>query len=106
MDNYSITSFPNQEADGSLIKVKGELSIHYIAHIKKSIDAEIKNKKNIELVIYDASIIDLTMLQYLHSLKKSEKELGKNIKVTFQLDDDLSDLLKHAGFNYIENTTE
>ena len=107
MDNYSISSFPNQEVEkSSLIELKGELSIQHIHEIKKELEAAIKDMDTIELLVYDASIIDLAMLQYLLSLKKSEKALNKSFKISFELEDDLKELLKHAGFKNIENLTE
>ena len=107
MDNYSISSFPNQEAEkSSLIELKGELSIQYIHEIKKELEAAIKDMDTVELLVYDASIIDLTMLQYLLSLKKSEETLNKSFKISFELDDEMKELLKHAGFKNIENLRE
>lgn len=107
MDNYSISSFPNQEVEkSSLIELKGELSIQHIHEIKKELEAAIKDMDTIKLLVYDASIIDLTVLQYLLSLKRSEKALNKSFQISFELDDDLKELLKHAGFKNIENLTE
>lgn len=104
MDNYSISSFPNQEVEkSSRIELKGELSIQHIHEIKKELEAAIKDMDTIELLVYEASIIDLTILQYLLSLKRSEKALNKSFKISFELDDDLNELLKHAGFKNIEN---
>jgi ABC-type transporter Mla MlaB component len=107
MDNYSISSFPNQEAEKtSLIELKGELSIQHIHEIKTELEAAIKEMDTVELLVYDASIIDLSVLQYLLSLKKSEKALNKSFKISFELDDDLDELLKHAGFKNIEKLKE
>ncbi len=107
MDNYSISSFPNQEAEKpSLIELKGELSIQHIHEIKKELETAIKDMDNIKFLVYDASIIDLTVLQYLLSLKKSEKALNKSFKISFELNDDLQELLIHAGFKNIEKLTE
>jgi len=107
MDNYSISSFPNQEADSTgLIQLKGELSIQHIHDIKKNLEEAMKGFKTIELLICDTSIIDLTILQYLLSLKKSENTLGKTFKIIFELEDDLSELLEHAGFKNLENLTK
>jgi len=104
MDNYSISIFPNQEKEKtSLIELKGELSIQYIYEIKAKLDEAIKELETIELLIYEPSIIDLTMLQYLFSLKKSEDALGKSFKISFELNSDLSELLEHAGFKKLEN---
>ncbi len=104
MDNYSITIFPNQEReDSGLIELKAELSIQYINEIKKGVDDAIKNFNNVELLVCEVSIIDLSILQYLISLKKSEKSLGKTFKISFELEDDLMELLNHAGFNNFEN---
>lgn len=106
MDNYSISSFPNQEAEkSSLIELKGELSIQHIHEIKDKLEVAIKDMDTLELLVKDVSIIDLSMLQYLISLKNSEKSLNKSFKITFELDDDLNELLKHAGFKNIENIT-
>lgn len=107
MDNYSISSFLNKEAERSgLIELKGELSIQHIHEIKNKLEMAIKDMDTIELLVSDASIIDLTILQYLLSLKRSEKALNKSFKISFELDDDLNELLKHAGFKNIENITE
>jgi anti-anti-sigma regulatory factor len=107
MDNYSISSFPDQEAErSSLIKVKGELSIQYIKDIKKQLDEVIKDLDHIDLLIHEASIIDLSMLQYLLSLKKSAESLGKTFSISFELDEDLNELLEHAGFKNLEKLAE
>jgi len=104
MNNYSISSFPDQDAENSsLIELKGELSIQHIHEIKKELETTIKNLDTIKLLVYDASIIDLTILQYLLSLKRSENALNKSFEISFELNDDLTELLKHAGFKNIEN---
>lgn len=107
MDNYSISSIPNQDTEkAGLIELKGELSISHINEIKVQIEKSIKEFDTVEIKITDVSIIDLTMLQYLLSLKKSEKLLNKLFKISFELDDDLKGLLEHAGFKNIKNFNE
>lgn len=104
MDNYSISSFPNHEAERStLIELKGELTLQYIQEIKLKIDQIIQNLDTVEILVFDATIIDLSMMQYLFSLKKSQGMLGKTFKITFEIDDDVKELLVHAGFKNIEN---
>lgn len=107
MDNYSISSFPNQDTEKSyLIELKGELSIKYIHDIKAKIDQIIKDLDTVSILVYEASIIDLSMMQYLISLKKSEKKVKKIFNIAFEIDDDLRELLEHAGFKNIENLAE
>lgn len=107
MDNYSISSVPNQDAENTgQIEVKGELSIPYIREIKKKIESAIKPWSIIELRLSEVSIIDLSMLQYLFALKKSESFLGKKIRIYFDLDNETQELLNHAGFKHIEKLNE
>lgn len=107
MDNYSISSIPDQETEKScLIKLKGELSIHYIRDIKSKIDQIIKDVDTVEILVSEANVIDLTMMQYLLSLKKSEKSLGKIFSISFEISEDLKELLEHGGFKHIENLKE
>ena len=107
MDNYTISSFPNQETErAGLIELKGELSIQNLHDIKAHLNEAFEKMDTIELLIYDASILDLAMLQYIFSLKKSESALGKYFKITFELDDDLAELIKHAGFKNLEKLAE
>lgn len=103
MDNYSISSFPNQEAESAcLIKLKGELSIQNIFAIKKRLDSEINKYKDIVIEICEVSIIDLSILQFLLSLKKSEKLLEKSFTIEFNMDEDNTELLEHAGFRNMD----
>ncbi|MDA3905002.1 MAG: hypothetical protein PF484_02890 [Bacteroidales bacterium] len=107
MDNYSISTIPNQETEKSVqIKLKGELSIPYIQEIKEKLEKAIKDFEIVEILVADVSIIDLTMLQYLLSLKKSEDVFKKSFKISLELDNDLSEILEHAGFKNIENLSE
>ncbi len=104
MSNYSITNIPNQDNERSgIIELKGELSIQYIHDIKNQIEESIKKFDSVELLITDVSIIDLSILQYLNSLKKSEKQMNKSFKISFDLEEDLNELLAHAGLRNIEN---
>lgn len=103
MDNYSISSFPDQKTErSSRIELKGELSIQHIQNIKARLEEAFKDFDHIELLIKDVSIIDLTALQYLISLKKSEVAINKSFKIEFKMNEDLSNLLKHSGFNNTE----
>jgi len=105
MDNYSVSIIPDQDdaKKSARIELSGELSIQYIHEIRDQLDKAISNFKNIELFISDVYIIDLTILQYFISLKKSEKMLDKSIKFSFELSEGLKELIEHAGFNHIEN---
>ncbi|MCD6090685.1 MAG: anti-sigma factor antagonist [Bacteroidales bacterium] len=107
MDNYSISMIPNQEMESSgLLELKGELSIQYIYEIKDQIEKAIAKFVSVEILLTDVSIIDLAMMQYLLSLKKSEKSLGKSFQISFDIDEDINELLQHAGFKNIENINE
>lgn len=107
MDNYSISKIPNRENEKSvLIELKGELSIQYIQDIKAKFEEASKGFDSVDILIKEANVIDLSMLQYILSLKKSEKSLKKSFKISFELDNDLSELIKHSGFKNIENLNE
>lgn len=104
VDNYSISIFPNQDAINSgRIELSGELSIQHIQEIRDELDKAMSNFSNIEIFISDVYIIDLTILQYFISLKKSESVLNKSIKFSFDLSEGLKELIEHAGFKNIEN---
>jgi anti-anti-sigma regulatory factor len=104
MNNYTISCFPNQE-DGkaALIELKGELSIQNIKEIKAEIEKTIEKFDAVEFLIYEATMIDLSILQYLISLKKSEKLLQKTFKFSFELDEDLNELMNQVGFKNIDD---
>jgi len=107
MDNYSIVSVPNQDAEKfSLIEIKGELSIKYIHDIKTKLDQLIRGLDTVEILVSEASVIDLSLMQYFLSLKKTEKTATKTIRISFDIDTDLKELLENAGFKNIENLKE
>lgn len=104
MSNYSISNIPDRDNERSgKIELTGELSIQYIHDIKKQIEESIKKFDSVEILITDVSIIDLSILQYLISLSKSEKQMNKSFRISFDLEDDLNELLAHAGLKNIEN---
>ena len=103
MSNYSISSFPDAEKEKKgRIELTGELSIQYVHEIKKELENIFFNWDIIDLHICDVSMIDLSMLQYLISLKKAEKTSGKNFNISFDLSEEINELMEHAGFVNIE----
>lgn len=103
MDNYSISGTPsNDQKTAGQITLKGELSIQHIESIRTKLENTFKDWTTVELVLKDISIIDLSMLQYLLSLKKSETNLNKTFKLTLELTEEITELLQHAGFTNTE----
>ncbi|TCO10932.1 STAS domain-containing protein [Natronoflexus pectinivorans] len=92
-----------KENNGQLdIALSGQLTINSIKKITEEIKSHIKNPKSVSVFVNDVDNIDLTFIQLLQSIKNSGKKNGYEVSFSMKLPEDLSALLKNAGFsNYI-----
>lgn len=104
-ENFNIEYKSNQgELD---IILSGQLTIVSIKKITESVKAQLNNKpKKVSITVNDVENIDLTFVQLLQSIKNSGVKNGFEIEASLELPDDLSSLIKNAGFGSFLNANK
>lgn len=104
-ENFNIEYKSNQgELD---IILSGQLTIVSIKKITESVKAQLNNKpKKVSITVNDVENIDLTFVQLLQSIKNSGVKNGFEIEASLKLPDDLSSLIKNAGFGSFLNANK
>ena len=62
--------------------------------------------KKVSITVNDVENIDLTFVQLLQSIKNSGVKNGFEVEVSLKLPDDLSSLIKNAGFGSFLNANK
>lgn len=104
-ENFNIEYKSNKgELD---IILSGQLTIVSIKKITESVKAQLNNKpKKVSITVNDVENIDLTFVQLLQSIKNSGVKNGFEVEVSLKLPDDLSSLIKNAGFGSFLNANK
>ena len=104
-ENFNIEYKSNQgELD---IILSGQLTIVSIKKITESVKAQLNNKpKKVSITVNDVENIDLTFVQLLQSIKNSGVKNGFEVEVSLKLPEDLSSLIKNAGFGSFLNANK
>lgn len=79
-------------------ELKGALVINHIENIYSAIQSKLEETKNVEVIVSDVTSIDLTFIQLLLSLKKTLAANQAEFRLSCQLTEDQTQLLKNAGF--------
>jgi ABC-type transporter Mla MlaB component len=77
--------------------LEGDLLIDNVSKIYDELLSLAGQPEMKSIRIRNVSNIDLAVLQVLAAFAKSQKQKGRNIEFAFELDDQLSKLLDHAG---------
>jgi anti-anti-sigma factor len=80
------------------MSLEGELTLHHATAIKKEMIEALENGDSLQLKIHKVTSIDLSLIQLLHSLKKTCTDLGKPIAIEMILNPDAALLLARTGF--------
>jgi ABC-type transporter Mla MlaB component len=104
-ENFNIEYKSNKgELD---IILSGQLTIVSIKKITESVKTQLNNKpKKVSITVNDVENIDLTFVQLLQSIKNSGVKNGFEVEVSLKLPDDLSSLIKNAGFGSFLNANK
>ncbi|NLX71843.1 MAG: hypothetical protein GXY94_00865 [Bacteroidales bacterium] len=104
-ENFNIEYKSNKgELD---IILSGQLTIVSIKKITESVKAQLNNKpKKVSITVNDVENIDLTFVQLLQSIKNSGVKNGFEVEVSLKLPEDLSSLIKNAGFGSFLNANK
>lgn len=79
------------------LPLKGDLTIQNAAELKKKLTSAFKNNTSIVIEHSDITRFDVTYIQMLYACcKKAEKE-GKELKITFDDKEYVSDFLQQLG---------
>ena len=104
-ENFNIEYKSNKgELD---IILSGQLTIVSIKKITESVKAQLNNKpKKVSITVNDVENIDLTFVQLLQSIKNSGVKNGFEVEDSLKLPEDLSSLIKNAGFGSFLNANK
>lgn len=94
MKNYTISQQKSKDQKTTLLVYSGELSFNHIHHIYNETATLIKVNPEAEVLIEDVDLLDLSFIQLLISLKKTYQT-----KISFNINEDLTDLIQVSGFN-------
>ena len=99
MEKYNI-QIQSKDAENQcgIIKIEGDLGISNIGNIKIDLLKAISNYNEIDLKVEKIKFIDLSMIQFLISLKKSESILNKKIQIDINAEDEFRELIISTGF--------
>lgn len=93
---YSVDFIENENRLDMVFR--GQLTINTISKITESVKAHLKTPSVVNILVKEAESIDLTFIQLLQAIKNSGKKMGFEVNVSFSVSDDISVLLKNAGF--------
>lgn len=92
----------NSDNPSLQIVMSGNLSINTIEEIKRDLDANVDMNQNINIIIKDINIIDISLLQLIYAIKKSMESKNKEFHYKLELNQEYKELISLAGFK-IEN---
>lgn len=102
MDNYQIFYKKNKTTDINEMSFSGELTFNNIKGIKDQIENQVDFSKSNHFIAKDVEILDLSFIQLLLALKKT----NNNNTIELHLNDEISDLIKTSGFQDILNSKQ
>ena len=100
MEKYKIeVSTDNTDNQTCKIIITGDTGISNIEKIKNTLMEKIDGYENIRITVKDVLFIDLSFMQLILSLDKSQQFLNKTIKTDIELNREFEDLITSSGFN-------
>ena len=90
---------PKNNSNKVTVNVTNELSIYNIESIKKEIDQLIETYEILDISINNLNNMDLSGIQYIHAVKKEVQQKGKEINFSFELNEELTNLIVKCGFS-------
>lgn len=97
--NYKVNIKKDNETTS--ITFSGQLTISNIEKIVSETKEEILSAEVIHIIIKDVENLDLTFVQYVCSIKQTAKKAKRTFNMESELPDELSLLVKNAGFKDI-----
>lgn len=96
-DNFNIEY---KQTDGVLnIEFSGQLTIVSIKKVTESVKSQLSSKPEKVVILADnVENIDITFIQLLKAIKNSGSKNGFDVTYSLRLSDDLSSLVRNAGF--------
>jgi len=100
MEKYKVEML-SDKADNQecIITITGDIGISNIEKIKLSLMEMINKYKSVVIRVKDVLFIDLSFLQFIISLDKSQQFLNKVIKTEIELNREFEELIISSGFN-------
>jgi len=78
--------------------LQGDLSIDNAVDVKKQLQENLKKHKSFNVKVSNVDSLDLTFIQLLQRFVWDAQLQDKTVDVSFSLPDDITMLLKNAGF--------
>ena len=100
MEKYNIT-VGSKDSDNQRIEItlRGELTVSHIDTIRNEILKLSKGSESVRLNVREITMIDLSFLQLLISLKKSEGEWVKEFSAELKVEEEFNNLITTTGCN-------
>jgi len=100
MEKYNIT-VGSKDSDNQRIEItlRGELTVSHIDTIRNEILKLSKGSDYVRLNVSEITMIDLSFLQLLISMKKSEGEWVKEFTAELKVEEEFNNLITTTGFN-------
>ena len=100
MEKYNITVSAKSADNQSIeIELSGELTVSHIETIRNEILKASKNTESLKIKVNNITMIDLSFLQLLHSMKSSEGEWVKEFSAEINAHGEFYNLITTTGFN-------
>ena len=99
MNKYKIQLSKTNNDNNDQLTLSGELSINHIDLIKDEIESLINIDSPYKIIVKDADIIDLSLIQLLLSLKN----LNPKSEIHLVLNDEMMGLINISGFKNLFN---
>jgi anti-anti-sigma factor len=91
----------NKNNNSAELTLSGELVLEKIPEVQAKLQAVSDKFAEIHVVLKDVSQIDMSAMQLLPALDKKMKANNKNVKFTFDLNNDKQRLIERSGFLYL-----
>lgn len=95
----SITPIKGKDDKSVAILLSGDLSLNNVDKVKTSLAQVIDNYQTFTVKVQNIDNVDLGLVQIIQSFVWSANQLGKNVKIRFDFNDDQTTLFKHAGLS-------
>ncbi len=92
------------KAKATTLKINQDITIINSIELKTKIEEALNSASSMELHLEDIEVIDLAGLQLIYAVKQEALNQNKELKIKFDLKDELLDTIRMAGFGeLIEN---
>jgi len=91
-----------KDKDGLVtLQVDGDVHAQHAKEFKKELSTFLSHPENLQIRLDGVTMLDVTAVQLLYTLKKAMKSSGHEVKISFPADQGVRGLLEKSGFTKI-----